>query len=861
MSSPTSLEKSGKIFYIFILIVGSLISFTILFSLLAGIRINFIYSTLIDSAVKVRISVSEARRELLKNINEPHTETLQQAWGFLEIAEFNSRLLLEEKDKFGFLNLSVKSYGLRKRIQELQALLVSYKDLSYKINSETDTLNVMNLKNQWEQNFNEINLKTQQVQDELLKILNIQLKNFKLTQFGLVGLSILISFISIFIFYRYEKQGISFKRRLADASNTIENGTMKTTVAEEALLETQRRLATLVNNLPGMVYRSKKDSHYNMEYISEKCFFITGYTADELIENKFKPFSDLINAEDIVKIQKQVQEAIEAHKPFQLVYRIRTSSGFEKWVWEQGVGIYSEKEDELLALEGFITDITEQKSVQDQLALQSNALEATANGIMITDKDGKILWANNAFINLTGYSLSEIIGQNPRIFKSGEQSESFYSHMWSVILGGETWHGEIINKRKNKEIYFEDITITPVKNIAGEITNFVAIKQDITERKNSENALRESELRFRGLYENATVGIYRTTLDGQILMANPALLKILGFDSLDEIFKIQAKDVYLYPQTRDIFKQQLLMKGRVFGFESQWKKKDNSAIYIRESARLVRDENERPIYIEGIIEDITEKKKTEYEIIKAKERAEQSDKLKSEFLAQLSHEIRTPLNVILNFTNIIKEELGEKANKELQEDFDAIEVEGKRMLRTIELIVNMSQIHTGQYEYNKKKIELFPDVIAKLYNDFVPVSVKKNIQLKIINNASNTEINVDEYSVKQIFYHLIDNAIKYTHKGKVEVSVGRDSRNHLYVDVIDTGIGMSEEYLAMLFMPFTREETGYTREYEGNGLGLALAKKYCDLNKAVIKVKSIKNRGTAFRVTFLERPAFAIQRV
>ena len=474
---------------------------------------------------------------------------------------------------------------------------------------------------------------------------------------------------------------------------------------------------------------------------------------------------------------------------------------------------------------------------------------------MITDREGKILWLNNAFTSLTGYTLSEIVGRNPRIFKSDEHSDSFYSHMWSVILGGDTWRGEIINRRRNGEIYYEEMTITPVKNTLGVITNFVAVKQDITERKKSENALRESELRFRGLYENATVGIYRSTPDGKMLMANPAMLKILGYETTEEFYKVDAKDIYLHIQIRDNFKQQLLQNGRVFGFESQWKRKDGEIVYISESARLVWNDEDRPSFFDGIIEDITEKKRTEVEIIKAKEKAEQSDKLKSEFLAQMSHEIRTPLNVILNFANILSDELQEINNPEVAEGLTVIEIEGKRIMRTIELIVNMSQVQTNQYDYQKKKLDIFEGVIKRHHKDFKPLAESKKIQFNITNNAGNTVINADEYSVNQIFYHLIDNAVKYTQNGKVEVSAGRDSRAHLYIDVIDTGIGISEEYKSMLYVPFTKEETGYTREYEGNGLGLALTKRYCEINNAVIKVKSIKGKGTAFRVTFLERPS------
>ncbi len=852
MNHRKKVEGSSKLLYILIMTAGVFMAGTVLFSLLAGIRINFIFTELINSAMQVKVNITEARREFLTNIDEPTDSTLSNAWDYLNLAEFNTNLLFEERDKIGIFALPVKDAKLKQQIQQLQKLLIEYKELTGKVTlNQKDKINDADHK-KWEDLFQVVENQSIAIQNELNKLLTTHIQNFKIIQFVLIGATLLLSFLSIFVFYRYEKQRTTFTRRLNEASSTIETRAHKTTLTEEALQETQRRLSTLVQNLPGMVYRCKNDSEHTMEYVSEMCLLITGHKAEDLINNKKTVFADLVLPEDKTKRREQIQLAVEERKPFQLVYRIKTASGFEKWVWEQGVGIYSEKEDELIAFEGFITDITEQKSVQDQLSLQSNALEAAANGILITDKDGKILWTNNAFTTLTGYTLKEVMGLKPNIFKSDEHADSFYAHMWSVILSGNTWRGEIINKRKNGEKYFEEMTITPVKNSAGEIINFVSIKQDISERKKSEDNLRESELRFRGLYENATVGIYRTSIDGNILMANPTLLKILGYGSFDEISNVEAKDTYLDIETRGQFKQQLLLMGKIHGFESKWKKKNGEVIYIRESARLVRNEDERPIYFEGSIEDITEKKKAEEELIIAKEKAEQSDKLKTEFLSQMSHEIRTPLNVIINFSDLMREELQDKVDRDLTEGFAVVDAEGKRIMRTIDMIINMSQLQTGQYEYNPEKFNIYESILANVYQEYSEIAKRKNVQIGLTVKAVDPYVYADEFSVHQIFLHLLDNAVKFTMKGKIEVTLGRDSRNRLYVDVVDTGIGISEEYQKLLFTPFTKEEMGYTKRFEGNGLGLALSKRYCELNNATIKVKSIKGKGTAFRVTFFE---------
>jgi signal transduction histidine kinase len=199
---------------------------------------------------------------------------------------------------------------------------------------------------------------------------------------------------------------------------------------------------------------------------------------------------------------------------------------------------------------------------------------------------------------------------------------------------------------------------------------------------------------------------------------------------------------------------------------------------------------------------------------------------------------------------MMKDELQGIVDEELSKGFDVINEEGKRIMRTVELILNMSELQTGSYSYRAKHMDLLNDVIKKQYKTFQSIAETKKIIFNINNTGVNTTIEADEYSTNQIFHHLIDNAIKYTHKGKVEITINRTPRNNLYVDVADTGIGIAEEYLPMLFTPFSREEQGYTRNFEGNGLALALVKKYCELNGAEIKVSSIKGKGTTFRVTF-----------
>jgi len=851
MDHKKKITSTNRTVYYLILTAGLFMSLAVIYGLFIGLRINFIYTSLLDSSLEIKSNVTKARSEFLKDPGTRTPATLKQAMEYLDIAELNARSLLEEKEHFNIISIPINKVALSEEVQKLQALLLNYRGLSNQVASKDSAQSKINIQLEWESLYSDVEAQSNKVEKEVRNVLGSFVKVFRITQLGLAALSLILCLVTVIIIYRSEKQRNLYTRKLEGASLDLQKGLHRTTKVEKALNESQRKLSTLVQNLPGMVYRCKLGQIWELDYVSSTCFQITGYKEEELIGNKtISYYDDIIHKEDHKKVIEQIHKAVEEKKPYQLVYRINTAVGYEKWVWEQGVGVFSDLEDELIALEGFITDITEQKTVEDQLSLQSNALEAAANGIVVCDKDGTIIWANTAFASLTGYSLKEVLGKKTNILKSGVHDDNFYAYLWGKITAGETWRGEIVNKRKDGTNYWEEMQITPIKNPRGEITNFIAIKQDITERKKADESLKESELRFRGLYENATIGIYRSTPEGKILLANPTLIKIAGYDSLDEFINLNAKNTYADTETREIFKNEIEKNGKIFGFESKWKKKDGTVIYIRESARAIKDNDGRDLYYEGTIEDITDKKLTEEALIEAKEHAEQSDRLKSEFLAQMSHEIRTPLNVILSFTGMMKDELQDKVDEELAKGFDVINEEGKRIMRTVELILNMSELQTGSYSYRAKHFDLLNDIIQKQFKNFQSIAETKKIIFNLNNPGVNTIIEADEYSTNQIFHHLIDNALKYTHKGKVEITIDRNPRNNLYVDVADTGIGIAEEYLPMLFTPFSREEQGYTRNFEGNGLGLALAKKYCELNGADIKVSSIKGKGTTFRVTF-----------
>ena len=240
----------------------------------------------------------------------------------------------------------------------------------------------------------------------------------------------------------------------------------------------------------------------------------------------------------------------------------------------------------------------------------------------------------------------------------------------------------------------------------------------------------------------------------------------------------------------------------------------------------------------------------EEELLKAKLKAEESDKLKSQFLAQMSHEIRSPINTILSFTSLLENEISHKITNELKNSFSIIKSAGERLIRTIDLILNMSEIQAGSYEYSPTKTDIYSDILLPLINEAKVSAENKNLSFKVEKNTNKTVRIVDSYTVSQIFVNLIDNAFKYTKKGTIKLVLNNTSKGKLKISVSDTGIGIAEEYIPKLFNPFSQEEQGYTRSFEGNGLGLALVKNYCDMNNAEIQVESKKGVGTTFSIIF-----------
>ena len=373
---------------------------------------------------------------------------------------------------------------------------------------------------------------------------------------------------------------------------------------------------------------------------------------------------------------------------------------------------------------------------------------------------------------------------------------------------------------------------------------------EINQRKKAEILLQKSEEQFRLVFQNAPIGIVIISTEGKIISVNRSFCNTVGFER-DEIIGIPIKYLFEKNDLEGFENDSLVYDGKPIAdisTERTLLKKEGKEINVIVKLVSVLDEKNKVKHYVMQLLDITEIKRVQQELVAALKKAEESDRLKSAFLAQMSHEIRTPLNVILTSIPLLADEISSK-DEELKIILDSVKSAGRRLQRTIDMILNMSSVQSGNYKPVFEKFDLLTD-LKKLMNEFKSLSDDKGLELKFKQSADESFIVADRYTVNQIFQNLINNAIKYTLKGYVEVFVRNENDNKVRVEIRDSGIGMSDEYLKKIFTPFSQEDVGYKREFEGNGLGLALVKKYVELNKAEIEVESEKSIGSVFSVTF-----------
>lgn len=605
-------------------------------------------------------------------------------------------------------------------------------------------------------------------------------------------------------------------------------------LAEEALKESEERFKMLFEKAP-IGYQSLDENGCFLD-VNETWLETLGYQKEEIIGQWFGNFltSEYIGLfeKDLIEIKEKGQIHTE--------YEMRRKDGNILIIKLEG-RIGHASNGGFKQTHCVILDITKQKQTEQKITQLSKGIEQSPASIIITDILGNIEYVNPKFTEVSGYSFSESKGKNPRFLQTGYTSKKEYAELWDTIASGNEWRGEIHNRKRNGELFWESVLISPIRNEADEIVNYMAIKEDITSRKQSDLEI----MKLSVAIEQNPASVVITDTSGIIEYVNTKFLNTTGYEREELIGKVirilkpghTSEDAYV-----EIWNS--LFSGHEWRGEHKNRKKNKEKYW--ESVLISPIKNDEGKITNYIIlsEDISERKKMERELIAAKVKAEESDRLKSAFLANMSHEIRTPLNSILGFSDLLTDpNMDDQSRREFA---SLINSSGSNLLSIINDVLDISKIEAGQIQLTMSQFSA-QKLINSIKNEYAYKAGLKNIKLQTDPTNPEQEIILvsDENRIKQVLVNFVGNALKFTEKGTIEIGL-KLTGNNIQFHVKDTGIGIPKEFHDKIFDRFRQVESANTRKYGGNGLGLAITKNLGELLGGQIWLVSEPGEGSTF---------------
>lgn len=474
--------------------------------------------------------------------------------------------------------------------------------------------------------------------------------------------------------------------------------------------------------------------------------------------------------------------------------------------------------------------------------------------IEIYDSTGNLLQVNPSCLALFGIkNIDEIKGFS--LFADPNISEE---HKETLALGKSVrYQGpfdfEVVKSAKlystsREGVIWLDVLITPIGNPDGQIDGYMVQIQDITDQKLTGEELRQSKEEYEYLFNYATVGLYRSSMNGEIIKANHAIYPMLGYQDEGDFLNHNQQGKSFVPHAfAEKFVEHLKRCGEVQGIETEWICKDGRVRTFRENARIAHYPSSNATYIDGAIEDVSERKRSAEILNEALERAEASDRLKTAFLNNISHEVRTPLNGILGFIELIDNPELTSEDRELYKDI--LHASSDRLLNTINSYMDISLLVSGNMSVNNSEFDLIA-LLNQGYSNYLHEAAAKGvvINLNISHSAAELRLNSDREMVRKVYYHLLTNAVKFTEFGTVNVGISVEG-DQVEISVEDTGIGIREDIRDRIFDSFLQADLSNTRKHEGSGLGLAIAKGIVELLGGKIWVRSTLGYGSTFGFT------------
>lgn len=512
------------------------------------------------------------------------------------------------------------------------------------------------------------------------------------------------------------------------------------------------------------------------------------------------------------------------------------------------------RENENIGTVVLFSDTSKSKQAEDELRKKSHVIDQSPLSVVITNLNGDIEYVNPGFTKNSGYMPEEVLGKNPRLLNAGVIGITDFKELWHKLISGETWHGELLNRRKNGTLVWEDAIISPIKDSNGDNTHYVAIKNDISEQKKLVQNLYDKQVNLEKAQKIAKLRSWEWNIALDIINITQASDEKYNFQIIKNsksLKKLIRKIIDTEDQENLIRFASSVMNGeKIAAFEFKIRKQNGDISWVRSLPVEIKtySSGKKPQIMVGAFQDITESKNVQIQLKKYNEALEQSNKELQEFAFIASHDLQEPLRKIATFAERI-----EKTNPDLlpgsKEYLWRMQKALERMRTLLNDLLAYSRISTSQ---NKLTLLNLKDVLQEVISYF---------DLQISNTGTRIKtghldsIYADPVRIRILIQNLISNAIKYQKPDKqsvIEISSSitkakAGMQNFCTIIIKDNGIGFDEKYLNKIFVPFQRLHS--RAEYEGTGIGLAICKKIVETHGGTITATSKISKGSSFIVT------------
>jgi PAS domain S-box-containing protein len=640
---------------------------------------------------------------------------------------------------------------------------------------------------------------------------------------------------------------------------------------EEALTDERNLLKALMDNIPDHVYFKDKESRFLRISRSQASVFGLVDPSQAVGKTDFDFFSEE-HARPAFEDEQRIMKSRIAMVG--LEEKEKWPDGRETWVSTTKVPM-QDAQGEIIGTFGISRDITQRRCAEDELRHEKALMDALMDGIpdsiYFKDRQCRLLRISRKMMqSLNLDEMSQAIGKTDVDLFGEEFGRKTLANDRKLMESGEPVIGLVESRlQEDGQTNWTLTTKVPLRDASGRIMGLVGITREINDFMKAQEELKESEIKFKEMFDDAPVGYHEFDAEGRITQINRTELEMLGYTREEMV----GQYVWKFSADQDTSHQSVLAKlsGTMppsKSVERGYTRKDGSTFPILVEDRILRNAEGAIVGIRTTIQDMTELKQaqdkirkqmsiieeTNVQLSQARDLAMQASKAKSSFLASMSHELRTPLNAIIGYSEILLEEMSDVGDDAYTNDVEKIRMAGNNLLALINDILDLSKIEAGRMELFIEDFDL-QLLLREIDATIKPLVNKKSNKLTVRDPGTAIQLRLDHTKVRQILFNLLSNSCKFTEAGEITLSVNTDrSRRTSEHDLVsfcvkDTGIGMTAEQMKKLFKDFSQADNSTTRKYGGTGLGLAITKRFCEMMNGSIDVQSVPNEGTTFTVT------------